>query len=120
MESILNTIKKLLGVSVQDTAFDADILVFINSSIAVLRQIGVGPEDPLLVVDKDTEWSALTEDETILSMSKVYIHLSTKISFDPPGSSFIIDAFKKVADEYLWRLKEEAEPPLPPEEPVEV
>lgn len=120
MESILNTIKKLLGVSVDDTAFDADILVFINSSIAILRQVGVGPEDPLLVVDKDTEWTALTEDATILSMSKVYIHMTTRLAFDPPSNSFTIDAFKRVADELIWRIKEEAEPPIPPEEPVEV
>lgn len=120
MESILNTIKKLLGIHVEDTAFDVDILVFINSSIAVLRQLGVGPTDPLLVADKDTEWSALTDDDTILSMAKTYIHLNTKILFDPPGSSFVLDSFKKVIDELVWRIKEEAEPPLPPEEPVEV
>lgn len=121
-DSILNTIKQQIGVLVSDSAFDADILLLINAAIAVLRQIGVGPETPMLVADKDTEWSALTTDSTVLAMAKQFIFLRTKLAFDAPGTSFIGESYQRMLDELTFRLEIEANPapPLPPEVPEEV
>lgn len=116
IESILNTIKKMLGISVEDSAFDADVLVAINSAIMFLHQIGVGPEDPILVVDQNTEWDALTTNTAIQAMSKTYIYLSAKMVFDPPGTSFAIEAFRKILDELYWRIQVVSDPYIP--EPV--
>lgn len=116
IESILNTIKKLLGIAIEDSAFDADVLVAINSAIMFLHQVGVGPEEPILVVDHNTEWDALTSDLAIQAMSKQYIYLTVKLVFDPPGTSFGIEAFKKLAEEHLYRIQILADPYVP--EPV--
>lgn len=113
-ESILNTIKKLLGIPATDMAFDLDILVFINDAIAKLHQVGVGPDTPVIVEDNTTLWSAITTDVSIQSMAKTFVHISTKLAFDPPGNSFITDSFKRMLDELIWRINEEANPYVPP------
>lgn len=120
MDSILNTTKKLLGIPVEDTAFDIDILVLINGALATLFQLGVGPEDPLLVADKDTEWTALTTDVTIQSFSKTFIFLNVRLAFDPPQNSFVTESFKRQIDELTWRIEVQANPYVPPVPPVEV
>lgn len=121
IESILNTIKKLLGIPTEDAAFDADIIVAINSAIATLHQVGVGPVTPMLVVDHNTEWDALTTDPAIQAMSKTYIYLATKLVFDPPATSFAIDSFRKLLDELIYRITVVADPYVPdPVVPPEV
>lgn len=119
-DSILNTIKQLLGVSLEDTAFDLDILVLINAAIAKLHQAGVGPQDPILVVDQDSEWSSFSEDLTILALSKQFILFSVKIAFDPPGTSYHLTSLNALMEESIWRLKEEADPYVPEVPPVEL
>lgn len=116
MDSILNTTKKLLGLPVSATSFDADILVFINSALSTLRQIGVGPQVPLLVADKDTEWSALTTNATVQAMTKTFIFLNTRLAFDPPQNSFVTESFNRQIQELIWRIEVEANPYVPPAE----
>lgn len=116
IESILNTIKKMLGIPIEDSAFDADILVAVNSAIIFLHQVGVGTTTPVLVADHNTEWDALTTDPAVQAMSKTYIYLSAKLVFDPPGTSFAIEAFRKLLDELIWRIQVVADPYVP--EPV--
>lgn len=116
IDSILNTIKKLLGIPAVDTAFDTDILIAINSAIAILHQVGVGSEIPILVIDDSTEWSALTTDPAIQSMAQTYIYLTAKLVFDPPGTSFAIESFRKLLDELIWRIRVVSDPYIP--EPV--
>jgi len=115
-DSILNTTKKALGLPVEDTAFDVDILMQINTAVAVLTQLGVGPTTPLSVVDADTEWENLTTEPTVLSMVKTFIYLKTRMGFDPPGTSFLLDAMSKNLDELTWRIEIQANPYVPEEE----
>lgn len=117
LDSILNTIKKMLNIPPEDTSFDTDILVYINSALSALFQIGVGPDEPFIVVDPNTEWSSLTTDVRVLSLAKSYIYYSVRLSFDPPATSFVIESYNKVMLETLWRLNELANPYVPP--PVE-
>lgn len=116
MDSILNTIKKMLGIPVEDTAFDLDLLVFINGQISKLNQLGVGPENPVLIVDKDTEWSLLNTTPTILAMAQNFIFYNVRLSFDPPGNSFIKDSYSNMIQELTWRIEVEANPYIPPVE----
>lgn len=44
-DSILQSIKKLLGISKEDTSFDTDIIIDINSEFMTLNQLGIGPKD---------------------------------------------------------------------------
>lgn len=108
-DSILNTIKKMLGISPDDMAFDTDIIVYINASISKLTQVGVGPIDSILVVDEDTVWSSLTNSQTVLALCQQFVYLSVKSVFDPPGTSYHLTASNTIMDETLWRIKEQIE-----------
>lgn len=120
-DSILNTTKQLLGLSLADTGFDVDVLVHINSAISTLNQLGVTPTTPVLVVDKDTEWSAITDDGVLLSMLKPFVYLTTRMSFDPPGTSFIGESITRTLAELTFRIYVHVDPPVPaPVPPVEV
>ena len=108
-ESILNTIKKMLGIQADYTPFDTDILVYINSAMMVLQQIGVGPENGFRVSGPNETWNGFLSDEKFYDGVKTYIYLSVKVLFDPPGNSFVMDAMKTLKEELEWRLREQAE-----------
>lgn len=103
-ENVLETIKAMLGLDTTDTTgFEEDILVGINSSIGVLNQLGVCESDVL--VDEDTEWSAITEEPTLLGMAKNLIYMKTRLIFDPPTNSFIVSAYENQINELTWRIQ---------------
>lgn len=108
-ESILTSIKKLLGLDEDYTVFDPDVIIHINGAFNTLTQLGVGPSDGFMIEDKSTEWSEFTEDQTSLNSVKNYIYVKAKLGFDPPGTSFAIDALQKMANELEWRLNVQAE-----------
>lgn len=103
MESILTSIKKLLGITEDYEAFDLDVIAAINSAFMTLNQIGVGTSKPFSIKDKTTVWSDFTNIEDYEAM-KSYIYLKTRLLFDPPQSSSVIDAMERMASEYEWRL----------------
>lgn len=105
MDSILNTIKKLLGIDINDDSFDVDVIVNINSAIFSLSQMGIGPKNGYIVIDKDQKWSDYITDNTInLEGVKTYLYLKTKLIFDPPSNSTVIEAFNKNLSELEWRM----------------
>lgn len=104
-ESILGTIKKLLGLSSDYTAFDTDIIVFINSVFMTLEQIGIGPEGGFSITGEIEEWSDFIPEVVIDQQAiPTYVYLKVKLLFDPPASSFGQEALKKQAEEMEWRL----------------
>lgn len=107
-ESILKTIKPLLGVDVDYDAFDLEIITGINSAIMALNQIGVGTEG-FRITGPDETWDNLLEGRDDLEQAKAYIQLRTKMIFDPPTSSAAIEAIKETIKEYEWRLYEQAQ-----------
>lgn len=110
-ESILTTIKKLLGISEDDTSFDVDVLVFINSAIMALTQLGIGPSEGFVVEDSTTSWGDFLGEGVIdLEAAKSYIYLKTKMLFDPPASSAVSDAYKTAMSEYEFRLNIQRDP----------
>lgn len=102
-DSILLSIKKLIGgLDEEDTSFDLDLIIFINSTFTVLAQVGVGPAEPFRVNDKNTLWSDFEYND--LEAVKEYMFLKVKMTFDPPLNSSIMEAYRQRANELEWRL----------------
>lgn len=108
-ESVLNTIKILVGIEPSDDAFDTNIIVLINSAIMTLRQIGIGPPNGFSITDSSTVWSDYISDIKLYEAVKEYIHLKVAIVFDPPTSSYVMEAMKDQIKELEWRLQNEKE-----------
>lgn len=108
-DSILTSIKKLLGIAEDYLHFDTDIIIHINSAFATLHQLGVGPEDVFTINDIKATWNQFIDDEKEFESVKTYVYLKVKIIFDPPLSSAILAAMERSASEYEWRLNVAAE-----------
>ena len=99
MSSVLNSIKKLLGVDVSNNAFDTDITIFTNSGLSRVKDLGAGKDGVrIYIVDNTTEWTDLFDDDEILQMIQDLVYLTVKLVFDTPGTSFGI---KAIEDEIL-------------------
>lgn len=103
-ESILDYVKKLLGIQKDYTHFDPDVIYGINVAFAVLTQLGVGPEEGFMISDDSAKWTDFVSDTARLSLIKEYVCLRTRLLFDPPTSAALIDAMNKSVAEYEWRL----------------
>jgi hypothetical protein len=102
-DSILDTIKKLLGFDWDYTAFDIDIITHINSTFFTLQQLGIGPAEGFTIIDNTATWSDFVVGENVQAV-KSYIYLKVRLVFDPPANSFTQEAMKNQATEYEWRL----------------
>ena len=108
-DSILDTIKQLLGIEAEDTAFDTDVIVHINSALMTLNQLGVGPSAAFSIQDKDDIWEDFLEKSTDLEAVKTYIYLKVRTVFDPPSSSAVLEAMNRSISELEGRLIVQAE-----------
>ena len=109
-DSIVVTIKKMLGLDDEYTPFDVDVIIHINAALMTLAQMGVGPKEGYEVSDYDQTWSEfLGENYNKLGAVKTYVYLQVKMLFDPPTNSFVMDAMKKQSEEILFRLNVQAE-----------
>lgn len=109
MESILTSIKKMLGIDEAYDHFDDDIIMHINSVFMTLTQLGVGPTSGFIITDKSTCWIDFIPDITKLQAVKSYMHLRVKLLFDPPTNSALIEAINRQISEFEWRLNVAAE-----------
>jgi len=109
MDSILLTIKKMLGIETDYDGFDVDIIVGINSAFMSLNQLGVGPEIGYGITTIDDEWADFLVADTNLEGVKSYVYLKTRLLFDPPSNSFLVDAITKQITELEWRLNVQAD-----------
>lgn len=108
-DSILTSIKKMLGIVEADEHFDADLIMHINSVFSILTQLGVGPSTGFMIEDKNASWKDFISDEAKLMLVKSYMHLKVKLLFDPPLSSAVLECYKTQISEYEWRLNVAAE-----------
>lgn len=109
MESILVSIKKMLGIGEDYNAFDAELTVIINSGLMVLNQVGVGTEGFSITGDSETWNDFLGERHAKLFGAKDWMYCFVRIQFDPPSSSFLLGALKDMKDELESRLKTQSE-----------
>ena len=105
MESILTSIKKLVRIAEDYTAFDTDFIIYINSAFATLNQLGIGPVEGFSIVDASSKWSDYGVATPMLDHVKSYVYLKVKTIFDPPTSSTVLDAYNRMIQETEWRLK---------------
>lgn len=103
MDSILTSIKKLLGIGEEYEAFDNDLIIHINSVLATLTQIGVGPKEGFSIEDDSAVWSDFISDVRLDSV-KTYVYLKVKVVFDPPLNASVMEANKAMINELEWRL----------------
>jgi len=109
-DSIFLTIKSLLGLDLDYTVFDMDVLILINSALSTLTQIGIGPSKGFVVTGETEKWTDLLGDATDLNSVKQYIFLKVKMAFDPPTNSFVMDSYKETCKELEWRLNVAVDP----------
>lgn len=110
MESILTSIKKMLGIPEEYTHFDPDIIMHINTVFMILTQLGVGPEEGFYIEDETSTWANFLEDPTKLQMVKSYMLLRVRLLFDPPASSAVMECMKQSINEFEFRLNIEVDP----------
>ena len=104
MESILTSIKKLLGIDEEYECFDPDIIMHINSVFMILNPLGVGPEEGFSITGNTETWDEFTGNELSIESVKTYMHLKVKLLFDPPTSSAVVDSMNRMISELEWRL----------------
>lgn len=103
-DSILDSTKKILGIDPEYTAFDIDIITHINSVFSTLDQLGIGPEGGFMIEDNTATWSEFLGSDPRLNPVKTYMYLRVRLAFDPPATSFHLDAMQKQIQEHEWRL----------------
>lgn len=104
MDSILDSIKKLLGIDSSYKQFDQDLIMHINSVFLTLNQLGVGPSGGFMIEDASEYWEDYIEDMTKLQAIRTYMYLKVKLLFDPPLSSAVIESMNRQIAEFEWRL----------------
>lgn len=104
MDSILTSVKKLLGITEEYTQFDTDIIIHINTVFMILHQLGVGPVKPFSITDKKAIWSDFIKDVDLIESVKTYMYMKVKLYFDPPQTGPSSDALNNLISELEWRL----------------
>lgn len=109
MESILTSIKKMLGIAAECTEFDPDIIMNINSELMTLCQLGVGPAEGFYICDDAATWVDFLGSSTNLEAVKTYVFMQVKLVFDPPSSA-VIASYERKIKELEWRLNVAVDP----------
>lgn len=118
--SILNSVKKDIGVGVDYNHFDPEIITAINTAFSNLNQLGAGPKAGFSISDDTTEWSDYISDESspLLGFVRTYVSKKAKMLFDPPTSSALMEAMKENIKELEFRINVEVDPSKDEEEPT--
>lgn len=109
-DSILVTIKKLLGIDSSYTEFDQDIVIHINSVFSILQQLGVGPDTGFHITGDTETWSQFTNNDSEIQNVISYMYMSVRLLFDPPTNSTILKSYQDLIKEYEWRLNVAVDP----------
>ena len=109
MDSILTSIKKLLGITEEYTHFDQDIIMHINSVFSMLTQMGVGPESGFRISDKNATWDEFVGDTIKIEMVKSYAYAKVRLMFDPPSNGSLTESLNNIIREFEWRLNVECD-----------
>lgn len=108
-DSILDTLKNSLGINTEDTHFDAELIMHINSIFMTLNQVDVGPEYGFKIFDNTGTWVDFLGTSTKQESVKTYTYLKLRLIFDPPANSFAVKSLETMATELEWRLNVQVE-----------
>lgn len=110
MDSILTSVKGMLGVTENHTNFDVEIIAHINSVFADLAQMGVGPTEGFSIDDKSATWDEFIDDKVLLNSVKSYMQLRLKLLFDPGSiGASTLASYERQITQWEWRLNVAAE-----------
>lgn len=108
MDSILVSIKKMLGLDKSYTVFDDELIILINTALMVLEQVGLGPNGFVITGEAET-WTDFLTDISKFEGAKTYVYIKTRLAFDPPTNSSLLKSFEETMKELEWRLNVKAE-----------
>ena len=109
-DSILESVKKLIGGYIYGAAFDSDLIMHINTVFTILYQLGIGPEEGFAIEDDSATWSDYISDVKLLNGVKSYMGSKVRMMFDPPTNSVLADAINRNIAELEWRLNVMVDP----------
>lgn len=112
INSILGSIKQMLGIDQADTSFDDELIMHANGALMIMTQLGVGPSGGFMITSDAEEWADLLGDRTDLNLVFTNIYLRVRQVFDPPQNSFLVTAIEKQIAEYDWRIEAWHKPEL--------
>ena len=104
MESILTSVKKMLGIAEDYEHFDPELIMHINTALNILSQLGVGPEEGYAIESSDDPWTDFIGEGALLEMVKTYVYLKVKLMFDSPAASAVIESYNRQISELEWRI----------------
>lgn len=105
MDSILDSVKKVVGIDASYDAFDIDLIMHINSAFFTLNQLGVGPEEGFRIEGREDQWADFLGSSIDLEIVKSYVYVTVRLIFDRPETSYGIQALERMRDEWAWRLE---------------
>lgn len=105
MDSILDSVKKVVGIDPSYEVFDVDLMMHINTAFFVLNQLGVGPEEGYRITGREDLWSDYLGSKITLESVKSYVYVTVRLAFDRPETSYGIQALERMKDEWAWRLE---------------
>lgn len=108
-DSILTSIKKLLGIAEECDSFDADIIANINSAIFVLSQLGVGSKEGYVVESKENTYHDFLDDDQLIQQVRMFLYYKVRLGFDPPTNASLLQSFQENIREAEWRMMEHVE-----------
>lgn len=110
INSILTSVKKMLGITEDYEHFDADIITHINSVFSTLAQLGVGPVEGFEIHGSEETWDDFLGPSPLLNNVKTYMYLRVRMDFDPPQSSTTVNAYTSRISELEWRINVAVDP----------
>ena len=110
LDSILTSVKKMLGITEDYEHFDADLIMHINSVFMILTQLGVGPSEGFSIEGESDTWDDFISTGSNLEAVKSYVYLKVKLLFDPPLSSAVMESMNRMISELEWRLNVSVDP----------
>ena len=109
-ESILKTIRSMIGPNADCEEYDVDLITAINSAFFTLHQLGVGPIDTFQISGIDEKWSDFFDvNDKNFQMVKTYVYLSARLDVDPPTTQSILSSMERRKQECEWRLNFKSE-----------
>lgn len=109
-ESILKSVKKILGIYPDDDSFDLDIITHVNSAFSILHQLGVGPVDGFYIEDEEPRWDDYVDGPiSLIREVQTCVYLRARLLFDPPQTSYALAALERQIVEHEWRVNVQRE-----------
>ena len=104
LDSVLLSTKQMLGISPEDTSFDVNVIMSINTALTILMDLGLTEVEDQIVTSDDMTWDELLGERTDIEYVNTYIYQKVKMIFDPPTSTAAIDAMQRSISELEWRI----------------